>query len=73
MSCFLCGHSSTFSIGPPLVSCQLIGGLPLITYAPRGREGGGGQTSYIFLLRITCKIKGGGGGGPDSMSNCERN
>ena len=29
------------------------------TYAPRGR-GGGGQASYTFLLRITCK-KGGGG------------
>ena len=39
-------------------------GLPLITYAPRGR--GGGQASNTFLLRITCK-KGGGGGGPDSM------
>ena len=35
-----------------------IGGLPLITYAPRGR---GGQVSYTFLLRITCK-KGGGEG-----------
>ena len=34
------------------------GDLPLITYAPRGR--GGGQASYTFLLRITCK-KGGGG------------
>ena len=33
-----------------------IRGLPLITYAPRGR--GGGQVSHTFLLRITCK-KGG--------------
>ena len=32
-------------------------GLPLITYAPRGR---GGQASYTFPLRITCK-KGGRG------------
>ena len=31
-----------------------IGGLPLITYASRGM-GGGGQASYTFLLRITCK------------------
>ena len=37
-------------------------GLPLITYAPRGR--GGGQASYTFLLGITCKK---GGGGPNSM------
>ena len=35
-------------------------GLPLITYAPRGR-GGGDQASYTFLLRITCKKRGGGG------------
>ena len=35
-------------------------GLPLITYAPRGR--GGGQASYTFLLRITCKKKKKGGG-----------
>ena len=34
-------------------------GLPLITYAPRGR--GGGKASYTFPLRITCK-KGGGRG-----------
>ena len=42
-----------------------IRGLPLITYAPRGR----GQVSHTFLLRITCKKGGGGGGGegPDSM------
>ena len=39
------------------------GGLPLITYAPRGR-GGGGQASYTFLLRITCKRVG---GAPESM------
>ena len=36
----------------------IIRGLPLITYAPRGR--GGGRASYTFLLRITCK-KGGEG------------
>ena len=34
-------------------------GLPLITYAPRGRRGGG-KVSYTFPLRITCKKKGGG-------------
>ena len=34
------------------------GDLPLITYAPRGR--GGGQASYTFLLRITCKNGGRG-------------
>ena len=33
-------------------------GLPLITYPARGR---GGQASYTFALRITCK-KGGGEG-----------
>ena len=33
-------------------------GIPLITYAPRGR--GWGQASYTFPLRITCK-KGGEG------------
>ena len=37
----------------------MLGGLPLITYAPRGR---GGQTSYTFPLRSTCKNGGGGGG-----------
>ena len=36
-------------------------GLPLITYAPRGR---GGQASYTFLLRITYKK---GVRGPISM------
>ena len=35
----------------------MLRGLPLITYAPRER-GGGGQASYTFLLCITCK-KGG--------------
>ena len=35
----------------------MVRGLPLSTYAPRGR---GGQVSYTFPLRITCK-KGGGG------------
>ena len=40
---------------------QYIRGLPFSTYAPRGgREGGGGQASYTFPLRITCK-KGVGG------------
>ena len=37
-----------------------IWGLPLITYAPRGRGGGGGQASYTFPLCMTCK-KGGRG------------
>ena len=37
-------------------------GLPFSTYTPRGK--GGGQVSYTFPLRITCKK---GGGGPDSM------
>ena len=35
----------------------MLGGLPFSTYAPRGR---GGQVSYTFPLRITCK-KGGEG------------
>ena len=30
------------------------GGLPLITYAPRGRGEGGGQTPSKFPLRNTC-------------------
>ena len=36
-------------------------------YAPRGRGGGTGQSSYTFLLRVTCKK---GGGGLNSMSIC---
>ena len=38
-------------------------GLPFSTCAPRGTggEGGGGQASYTFPLRITCKKKKGGG------------
>ena len=45
-----------------------IGGLPLITYAPRGR-GGGVQAPYTFPLRITCKKKKRKkrGGGPNRM------
>ena len=45
----------------PLVDrcTESTGGLPLITYAPRGR-GGRGQAYYTFLVRITCK-KGGKG------------
>ena len=31
---------------------RLLGGRPLITFAPRGRVGG--QVSYTFPLRITC-------------------
>ena len=44
-------------------------GLPLITYAPRGR--GGGQASYTFLLSISCKKKkkGAGGGGLKASKN----
>ena len=37
---------------------SVVRGLPLITYAPRGR--GGVKASYTFPLRITCK-KGGRG------------
>ena len=33
-------------------------GRPLITYAPRGR--GGGQVSFTFPVRITCKKEGRG-------------
>ena len=36
----------------------MIRGLPLTTYAPRGR---GGQVCYTFPLRITCQNKGGEG------------
>ena len=42
----------------------MVGGLPLITYALRGGEGG--QVSHTFPLRIT-KKKGGGGGGPGTQ------
>ena len=42
------------------LSQTYMGGLPLNTYAARGR-GVGGQVSYTFPLRITCKTKGGGG------------
>ena len=38
----------------------VVGGLPVITYAPRGR--GVGQVSHTFPLRITCKNKKKGGG-----------
>ena len=46
-----------YSYGPD-IDMNWQRGLPLITYAPRGREG---QVSYTFLLRITCKKKRGGG------------
>ena len=43
------------------------GGLPLITYAPRGR--GGVKAPIHFHCVLHAKR---GGGGPDSMYNCVR-
>ena len=47
----------TFSLNLTYIP-DLYRGLPLITYAPRGR--GGGQAFYTFPLRITCKKRGKG-------------
>ena len=55
----ICDFQNVFT---DIIMFLTVRGLPLITYAPRGK--GGGQVSYTFSLRITCKK---GGGGPKSM------
>ena len=54
-------YSMDVNLSHTIVAKDIIRCLPFSTYTPRG---GGGQSSDIVPLCITCKK---GGGGPDSM------